>query len=409
MPFVRGETLRTRLQRDAQRAIPEAVRMAGRVTDALQAAHARWVVHRDIQPDNILLPDGHALVADCGIAQAVRQAGGERMTPTGLSLGTPQSMAPGQATGEPVVDARADLYALAAVTCVLLTGAPPFMGANVQVIMARAARRPRPMPTVSHTPTPECPLSLPFSTAPAPSLRMTLLQVACASLLTAAPLLGQGAGNPVEPLSNGLRLSWTKREILQRFGEPTRPTWDRQTFGYEAFSVAVGGQEQAIWHVIIRTPAVRLASGITVGSSAGEVQRVFGTRNDIDVDQYRLTITYAGDVVGSLRIAPRGDAFRPVGPPAGGGSGVGAGAPAGDVTGTWHGLNEAQQLTITADGRYRTGVGGVGQWRRRGDTLVFSGPLAAWNQGRGVLSRGLLEFRWTSREGALQYFVFTRK
>jgi serine/threonine-protein kinase len=137
MPYVRGETLRTRLERETQLAIPEAVRMAGEVADALQAAHALGVVHRDIKPENILLQDGHALVADFGIALAVQQAGGQRMTQTGLSLGTPQYMAPEQATGEKVVDARADIYALAAVTYEMLTGAPPFTGANVQAIMAR--------------------------------------------------------------------------------------------------------------------------------------------------------------------------------------------------------------------------------------------------------------------------------
>ena len=116
MPFVEGETLRARLDRETQLPIADAVQLAREVADALQYAHARGVVHRDIKPENILLQGGHALVADFGIALAVQSAGGQRMTQTGLSLGTPQYMAPEQAMGEKAVDGRADLYALGAVT-----------------------------------------------------------------------------------------------------------------------------------------------------------------------------------------------------------------------------------------------------------------------------------------------------
>jgi serine/threonine-protein kinase len=137
MPYVRGETLRARLERETQLPIGDALRIAMEVADALQAAHALGVVHRDIKPENILLQDGHALVADFGIALAVQTAGGQRMTQTGLSLGTPQYMSPEQATGEKVVDARSDIYALAAVTYEMLTGAPPFTGASMQAIIAR--------------------------------------------------------------------------------------------------------------------------------------------------------------------------------------------------------------------------------------------------------------------------------
>jgi serine/threonine protein kinase len=109
MPFIEGETLRARLERERQLPIADALRIAREVADALQYAHERGVVHRDIKPENILLQGGHALVADFGIALAVQQAGGQRMTQTGLSLGTPQYMAPEQAMGDKQVDARADL------------------------------------------------------------------------------------------------------------------------------------------------------------------------------------------------------------------------------------------------------------------------------------------------------------
>jgi serine/threonine-protein kinase len=137
MPYVEGETLRTRLERERQLPIADAVRIATEVADALGYAHGRAVVHRDIKPENILLRDGHALVADFGIALAVKQAGGERMTQTGMSLGTPQYMAPEQAMGERNVDLRSDLYALAAVTYEMLAGEPPFTGPTAQAIVAK--------------------------------------------------------------------------------------------------------------------------------------------------------------------------------------------------------------------------------------------------------------------------------
>ncbi|MBY0491811.1 MAG: protein kinase [Gemmatimonadaceae bacterium] len=137
MPYVEGETLRHRLERERQLRIPDAITLAREVADALQYAHDRGVIHRDIKPENILLQGGHALVADFGIALAVTNAGGTRMTQTGLSLGTPQYMAPEQAMGERNVDARADLYALGAVTYEMIAGEPPFTGPTSQAIVAK--------------------------------------------------------------------------------------------------------------------------------------------------------------------------------------------------------------------------------------------------------------------------------
>ncbi|MFN8669088.1 MAG: protein kinase [Gemmatimonadaceae bacterium] len=137
MPYIAGETLRARLERERQLPIDDALRLAREVADALGAAHALGIVHRDIKPENVLLQGGHALVADFGIALAVQQAGGARMTQTGLSLGTPQYMSPEQAMGERQIDARADVYALGAVTYEMLTGAPPFTGATLQAIVAK--------------------------------------------------------------------------------------------------------------------------------------------------------------------------------------------------------------------------------------------------------------------------------
>jgi len=137
MPYVTGETLRARLERERQLPVEDALLYAREIADALGSAHALGIIHRDIKPENILLQGGHALVADFGIALAVQQAGGQRMTQTGLSLGTPQYMSPEQAMGERVIDARSDIYALGAVTYEMLVGEPPFTGPSVQAIVAR--------------------------------------------------------------------------------------------------------------------------------------------------------------------------------------------------------------------------------------------------------------------------------
>jgi serine/threonine-protein kinase len=137
MPYVGGESLRERLARERQLPIDDAVRIAREVADALGEAHAHGIVHRDIKPENILLHGGHALVADFGIALAVQSAGGQRMTQTGLSLGTPQYMSPEQAMGDRAIDARSDVYALGAVTYEMLVGDPPFGGSTAQAVVAK--------------------------------------------------------------------------------------------------------------------------------------------------------------------------------------------------------------------------------------------------------------------------------
>src|SRR5512133_3160098 len=130
MPFVEGETLRHRIDRERQLPVADAVRIAAEVGDALAYAHAHSVVHRDSKPENILLQSGRPVVADFGIALAVQEAGGNRLTQTGLSLGTPQYMSPEPAAGERSIDARSDVYSLAAVTYEMLTGDPPHTGST---------------------------------------------------------------------------------------------------------------------------------------------------------------------------------------------------------------------------------------------------------------------------------------
>jgi len=138
-PFVAGGTLRQRLEREHRLPLEEALRLTGEIADALAFAHARGVVHRDIKPENILLASGHALVADFGIALVPMTAGsgGSRITETGVAVGTPIYMSPEQASANPAVDARSDLYALACVCHEMLTGAPTYQGSSPQSLLVR--------------------------------------------------------------------------------------------------------------------------------------------------------------------------------------------------------------------------------------------------------------------------------
>jgi len=144
MPLVEGDSLRERLKREKQLRLEEAVRIIREVADALCYAHESHLVHRDIKPENILFTAGHAVVADFGIAKALNVAGGDRLTQTGLSVGTPTYMSPEQATGTEAVDARSDLYSLGCLAYEMLGGEPPFTGPTPQAVLARHAVDPVP-------------------------------------------------------------------------------------------------------------------------------------------------------------------------------------------------------------------------------------------------------------------------
>ncbi|HUF90327.1 MAG TPA: protein kinase [Gemmatimonadota bacterium] len=146
MPYVEGESLRDRIDRERQLPVKDAVRLARGVADALDYAHRRDVVHRDIKPENILLHEGNPVVADFGIALALSAAGGGRMTETGLSLGTPHYMSPEQVSATKDLDARSDIYSLGAVLYEMLTGDPPHTGPTAQAVLMRIlTEEPRPV------------------------------------------------------------------------------------------------------------------------------------------------------------------------------------------------------------------------------------------------------------------------
>src|SRR5438309_3406965 len=138
MPYVEGESLRDRLEREKQLPLEDTLRIAGEVAGALAYAHSHGVVHRDIKPENVMLSGGTAVVTDFGIARAVTAAGDARqLTQTGTVIGTPAYMSPEQATGSAEIDGRSDQYSLACVVYEMLVGEPPFTGPTAQAVMAR--------------------------------------------------------------------------------------------------------------------------------------------------------------------------------------------------------------------------------------------------------------------------------
>ena len=144
MPYIQGESLRTRLLREKQLPLDEALRIARQVASALGYAHAHRVIHRDIKPENILLHEGEAMVADFGVALAISTGGDARLTEAGLALGTPAYMSPEQALSEPALDGRSDIYSLACVLFEMLAGEPPYTGVSAQMFIAKRLKDPVP-------------------------------------------------------------------------------------------------------------------------------------------------------------------------------------------------------------------------------------------------------------------------
>ena len=146
MPFIEGKSLRAKLDHDRQLGVEETIAIARAVAAALDYAHELGIVHRDIKPENVLLQRGQAIVADFGIALAVRAAGGSRLTEIGYSLGTPNYMSPEQAAGDRELDARSDIYSLGAITYEMLTGDPPHSASGIQAVIGKIlAEKPSPI------------------------------------------------------------------------------------------------------------------------------------------------------------------------------------------------------------------------------------------------------------------------
>ena len=155
MPCIEGDTLRDRMNREKQLSVEDSLEITKQVASALEYAHRKDVIHRDIKPENILFNEGVAMVADFGIALAVKSAGGDRLTETGMSLGTPAYMSPEQVAGDRDFDGRSDIYSLACVLYEMLAGDPPFVASNPQAILAKHVTDPAPPITTVRSSVPQ--------------------------------------------------------------------------------------------------------------------------------------------------------------------------------------------------------------------------------------------------------------
>jgi serine/threonine-protein kinase len=278
MPYVATESLRARLDRERLLPIEEALRIAREVAGALEYAHRQGVIHRDIKPENILLQDGTALVADFGIALAVSVAGGERITQTGLSLGTPQYMSPEQAMGEKSLDARTDIYALGAVCYEMLAGEPPFTGPTLPAIVARVmTEAPRPITAQRHT------VSAALESAVFRALeKLPADRFGSASEFAGALATATTAAVPVEP----------PRALRSGFAEPTRGSSIRS---WIPWAVASAATLVAIW-------------SLTRPSSPPAIHESL-----LELDASPLTQIAGPASAGSAVLSPDGSTFATIG------------------------------------------------------------------------------------------------
>ena len=200
LPFVRGESLRARLDREHQLRIEDAIAIARQIAGALEHAHRAGVIHRDLKPENVLLREGEAFLTDFGIALAVQQAGGNRLTDTGMSLGTPEYMSPEQATGDRALDARSDVYSLGAVVYEMLTGEPPHTGSTAHAVIAKLMTdRPTRVRTLRDTVSPALDAAVTKALAKLPADRYRTAEEFAAAL---------GSNSAPAPSTARRRLAW---------------------------------------------------------------------------------------------------------------------------------------------------------------------------------------------------------
>jgi hypothetical protein len=205
--------------------------------------------------------------------------------------------------------------------------------------------------------------------------------------------------NPVEPLSNGLKLTMTRADIQEKFGPPPETTYDPQSFGYKEFFVQCGGSRNSIWLVQLKNP-VKLSSGIGVGSSKADVQRVFQSDAFAVSGQYALTLLYdTTGHVSELRIAPANGEFVAMDAPPPPSIPT---LPA--VVGKWFGLGSS--IELFPDGTYKYALLARGTWHIESDGVAFDGPVAAWGKAHG--KNGQLEFVWSDDQGP-HVFTFRRE
>ena len=221
-----------------------------------------------------------------------------------------------------------------------------------------------------------------------------------------------GPGNLVEPLTNGLTLNMTDAQIKQRFGSPTEQSWVADSYGYPGINIQVGGQDKEIWDVVLKTNCVMLHSGIGPGSTRAQVLQTFGRADVVTYQAYKLTFTYGGNTVYSVRIEPAEGSFRTrstadVGSRAAERPATSTGGSDG-LAGNWYCVSPSPTVGIIkmdGHGDYSFGANS-GHYSVSGTTVAFSG--IPWNGGRAELTKGRIDFNYTDKTGFRYYFAFAR-
>ena len=277
MPYIKGETLRDKLNRETQLGVEEAVRIAREVADALDYAHRNGVVHRDIKPENILMNDGRPMVADFGIALAVSAAAGGRMTETGLSLGTPHYMSPEQATAEKEITARSDVYSVGSVLYEMLTGNPPFTGAVAQQIIMKIITVPAESVTVHRK-------SVPLHVADALAKSLEKLP---ADRFESAKAFAEALGNPLYRsgavqasgmhIGGGAASTWTFNRLALTISALAAVLLGTTLWGWlkPAAAPVVSRNRMMLWENP-QIPPDRVARGLAISPDGGTVVFVDG-------------------------------------------------------------------------------------------------------------------------------------
>jgi Tol biopolymer transport system component len=250
MPYVEGESLRERLTREGQLPVDEVLGLTRMVASALDYAHQRGVIHRDVKPENILLHQGEPMVADFGVALAAASAGRERLTETGLSLGTPAYMSPEQASAEPRLDGRADQYSLACVVYEMLAGEPPYTGPTAQAIFAK--RLSEPVPHVSTLrPVPAgVEAAITRALARSPADRFATVAEFAGALLRPAPRWHWTRRTAVLAGGAAVLVTMLLLAFLLRPGAPARPIASRQlTFSGRATEPVLSPDGKSVAYV----------------------------------------------------------------------------------------------------------------------------------------------------------------
>jgi Tol biopolymer transport system component len=392
MPYIQGETIREKLNRETQFGIEEAVRIATAVADALDYAHRSGVIHRDIKPENILLHDGRPMVMDFGIALAVSAAAGGRMTETGLSLGTPHYMSPEQATADKAITARSDVYSLASVLYEMLAGEPPHMGNSVQaIIMKIVTDRARPVTELRGSVPPGVAAALAQALEKLPADRFDSARAFADALTNSgfrtatSPAAGPPTALPPYRLTALLAVTTVVALALAAWGwlrpEPPRPV-ARYGLAITRYRSLLASDQQQL--AIAPDGSWLVYTG--PGGGPGETQLWVKQRDRLEMTP--LTGT-TGAIVPSVSPDGKWIAFvargRLLKVPAGGGSAVTIADTAGIGVAAW--LDDGTVVYADAGWRLRRipATGGISEVAFTPETGRYATPLSALPGSRGVL------------------------